>query len=87
MNAALRPPVLAALAVFAFTPSTVSSAAPTDAQPLGTRPPAPGETVSAIQRDELSSRRAFELVRSLCDEAGPRLAGSPGDRATDTFSA
>src|SRR5262245_45410153 len=25
--------------------------------------------------------RAFEWVRSLVDEAGPRLAGSPGDKA------
>ncbi len=35
----------------------------------------------ALQRDALSSGRAFELVRQLCDDTGPRLAGSPGDRA------
>lgn len=34
-----------------------------------------------IQREELSSTNAFEFVQSLCDEAGPRLAGSAGDRA------
>jgi Zn-dependent M28 family amino/carboxypeptidase len=41
----------------------------------------PDEPALALQREALSSRRAFDLVRSLCDEAGPRLAGSPGDRA------
>jgi hypothetical protein len=35
----------------------------------------------ALQRDELSSSHAYAIVRSLCDEVGPRLAGSPGDRA------
>jgi hypothetical protein len=35
----------------------------------------------ALQRDELSSSHAYDFVRSLCDEVGPRLAGSPGDRA------
>jgi carboxypeptidase Q len=34
-----------------------------------------------LQRDELSSSQAFSIVRSLCDEVGPRLAGSAGDRA------
>jgi carboxypeptidase Q len=34
-----------------------------------------------IQRAELSDSHAFAIVRSLCDEVGPRLAGSPGDRA------
>lgn len=33
-------------------------------------------------RDQgLESRNSFELVRSLTTEVGPRLAGSPGDRA------
>jgi hypothetical protein len=35
----------------------------------------------ALQREELSSSHAYAIVRSLCDEVGPRLAGSPGDRA------
>jgi hypothetical protein len=38
-------------------------------------------TATVVQREALSSRRAFELVRSLCDEAGPRPAGSTGDHA------
>ena len=34
-----------------------------------------------LQRDELSGSHAFAFVQSLCDEVGPRPAGSPGDRA------
>jgi carboxypeptidase Q len=34
---------------------------------------------AALQRDALSSSHAFAIVRSLCDEVGPRLAGSPAD--------
>jgi carboxypeptidase Q len=34
---------------------------------------------TALQRDALSSSHAFAIVRSLCDEVGPRLAGSPAD--------
>lgn len=36
---------------------------------------------AAIQRDELSGSHAYSIVRSLCDEVGPRPAGSRGDRA------
>jgi len=36
---------------------------------------------TALQREALSSTHAFAIVRSLCDEAGPRLPGSQGDRA------
>ena len=39
------------------------------------------DSVAAIQREELSGSHAYTIVRSLCDEVGPRLAGSPGDRA------
>ncbi|HEY8038154.1 MAG TPA: M20/M25/M40 family metallo-hydrolase [Polyangiaceae bacterium] len=34
-----------------------------------------------LQREELTRSNATAFVRSLCDEVGPRLAGSPGDRA------
>jgi hypothetical protein len=36
---------------------------------------------ASIQRDELSGSHAYSIVRSLCDEVGPRPAGSRGDRA------
>src|ERR1700689_2226202 len=36
---------------------------------------------AAIQRDELSGSHAYSIVRSLCDEVGPRPAGSRADRA------
>ncbi|MGH7293954.1 MAG: M20/M25/M40 family metallo-hydrolase, partial [Polyangiaceae bacterium] len=39
------------------------------------------DAAATLQREELSSSHAFSIVRSLCDEVGPRLAGSPGDRA------
>lgn len=34
-----------------------------------------------VQREALSNSHAFAFVRSLCDEVGPRLAGSPEDKA------
>jgi carboxypeptidase Q len=40
-----------------------------------------------IQRAELSDSHAFAIVRSLCDEVGPRLAGSPADRAAVAWAA
>ncbi|HEY1693745.1 MAG TPA: M20/M25/M40 family metallo-hydrolase [Polyangiaceae bacterium] len=39
------------------------------------------DAAATLQRDELASSQAFAIVRSLCDGVGPRLAGSPGDRA------
>jgi hypothetical protein len=39
------------------------------------------DAAATLQREELSSSHAFSIVRSLCDEVGPRMAGSPGDRA------
>src|ERR1700689_3797367 len=36
---------------------------------------------AALQRDALSGSHAYSIVRSLCDEVGPRPAGSPADRA------
>jgi hypothetical protein len=35
----------------------------------------------SVQRDALGSSRAYAIVQSLCDEVGPRMAGTPGDRA------
>ena len=37
--------------------------------------------VEALQRSALEGSGALELVRSLTTEVGPRLAGSPGDKA------
>lgn len=34
-----------------------------------------------VQREALGNSHAFGFVRSLCDEVGPRLAGSPADKA------
>ena len=51
--------------------SASSSAAPSDI-------PAP---IAEIQKLAKTSSRAYAIVRSLTDEVGPRLAGSPGDRA------
>jgi hypothetical protein len=39
------------------------------------------DTTATLQREELSGSHAYSIVRSLCDEVGPRPAGSPGDRA------
>jgi hypothetical protein len=44
-------------------------------------PAAPPVTAASLQREALASRHAFGFVQSLCDTVGPRLAGSPGDRA------
>lgn len=38
-------------------------------------------TASSLRDDAMKGTRAFEIVRSLTLETGPRLAGSPGDRA------
>lgn len=42
---------------------------------------APAPALLQLQRDALTSTRAFGFVRSLSDEVGPRMAGSPGDPA------
>ncbi len=39
------------------------------------------DAATTLQRDELSGSHAYANVRSLCDEVGPRPAGSRGDRA------
>ncbi len=38
-------------------------------------------TLAMLRERALGSRNAFELVRSLVVEVGPRFAGTPGDRA------
>lgn len=38
-------------------------------------------TASALRDGAMQGTRAYEIVRSLTLETGPRLAGSPGDRA------
>ncbi len=38
-------------------------------------------TASSLQSDALTSHHAFDFVQGLCDTVGPRLAGSPGDKA------
>ncbi|RPH54017.1 M28 family peptidase, partial [bacterium] len=46
--------------------------------------PVPAEVRSqaeALQRSALEGTRAYDVVRSLTVEVGPRLAGSPGDKA------
>ena len=48
------------------------------AQPLS---PEIAATASSLRDGAMKGTRAFELVRSLTLETGPRLAGSPGDRA------
>lgn len=48
--------------------------------PLAASLLSPDAAVS-VQRDALASSHAYSIVRSLCDEVGPRMAGSPGDRA------
>jgi len=48
----------------------------------GDAPPASApEEPAQLQRSALSGTRAFDFVRSLTDQVGPRLAGSPGDAA------
>ena len=42
---------------------------------------APPAVIAALTVAGLGSRHAAEIVQSLTDEVGPRLAGSPGDKA------
>jgi len=69
---ALLPPLLAALLSAAPAPA----AEPADVLAPGTR-----AAVAAIAEKGTGPTRAAEWVRRLTDEVGPRLAGSPGDRA------
>src|SRR5580704_7477380 len=45
------------------------------------------DAAATLQREELSSSHAYAIVRSLCDEVGPRPAGSRGDRAAVAWAA
>jgi carboxypeptidase Q len=74
----MRTLVLAAtLAVFAGVLAPVTPAAAADAN--YTR--ADLATAAQLRDAALQANRAWELVSSLTTEVGPRLAGSPGDRA------
>ena len=65
----LMPLVAASLCLCTIPPASADS------------PSAEAVTAASLQRDALVSRHAFGFVQSLCDTVGPRLAGSPGDRA------
>lgn len=59
-------------------------AAPAVPQPPASVASIPSEivsTASALRDGAMEGTRAYEIVRSLTFETGPRLAGSPGDRA------
>src|SRR5262249_14287600 len=62
-----------------------SSAAPSDSgsvrQTLAAAPAAPPGPADKLRETTLQSSRALDTVRSLVDNVGARLAGSPGDRA------
>lgn len=50
-------------------------------------PSAMAATASDVQREALGDSHAYAFARSLCDEVGPRLAGSAGDRAAVAWAA
>lgn len=52
-----------------------------DAPSAGPLPQAVAQQATALQQKALAGTQAFDVVRSLTVEVGPRLAGSPGDRA------
>lgn len=70
-NAAVAPATPAASGAASASPS------PGPAAPTSPR----GRTAAQIQAATLASSSAFEIVRSLTDEAGARLAGTPGNDA------
>jgi carboxypeptidase Q len=49
-------------------------------------PPAALAAPADVQREALGDSHAYGFVRSLCDEVGPRLAGSPGDKAGEAWA-
>lgn len=71
------PPCAANVASVSAAPSAsaASSVAVLDKPPLVADP-----IVDKLQALAHSDSRAFDLVRSLVDEAGPRMSGSPGDK-------
>ena len=73
---ARRPFLPALLATLLATPPAAAADAPADPLAAETR-----TAVSSLAAAGSSPTRATEWVRRLTDEVGPRLAGSPGDRA------
>lgn len=68
--------------------STSSGAAPNasagvaPAKPASDKPAVASDpTVEKLQARALGDSHAYDLVRSLVDEVGPRMSGSPGDKA------
>jgi carboxypeptidase Q len=61
-------------------PEPAPTPAPPPAPPPAPTPPPEEGAVKALREAVLSSSRAFDLVRSLSGEAGPRLSGSPGNK-------
>jgi carboxypeptidase Q len=85
------PPVRLAspLAALLLTLSPVAAVAPAAAAPASSPTPAATTALTpavltearALRDRALADDTAYELVRSLTTEVGPRLAGTPGDAA------
>ncbi|MCL4806323.1 MAG: peptidase M28 family protein, partial [Thermoanaerobaculia bacterium] len=69
------------LVLAATTPGPTLAEDPADPLPASTR-----AAVAALAGKGSTPTRATEWVRRLTDEVGPRLAGSPGDRAAVAWS-
>ncbi|HEU5250434.1 MAG TPA: peptidase M28 family protein, partial [Thermoanaerobaculia bacterium] len=69
---------LATIVVASFALVSTSGAA--DRGP-GVIPPVVRKTAESLSAQAFAGTRASEWVRSLIDTAGPRLSGSPGDKA------
>ena len=80
---ALLVPLLLALPAFAGGARGGAAAvpAPADRGPAAVPEPATVAAVRALAARGTSGTRAFEWLRRLTDEVGPRMSGSPGDRA------
>ena len=62
-----------------FTAPALSASSAPSAVVAASAPPLP-DAIAKLQQLAATSSRAYEIVRSLTDEVGPRLAGSPGDK-------
>ncbi|HEX5760836.1 MAG TPA: M28 family peptidase, partial [Thermoanaerobaculia bacterium] len=69
-----------ALALSTAAAALAAAPAP-QAPPPAALPAELRETAAALQAAALQGTGAYEIVRSLTTEVGPRLAGSPGDKA------
>ncbi|MRG95834.1 M20/M25/M40 family metallo-hydrolase [Polyangium spumosum] len=67
-------PAPATATATAAAPATAAAAAPAPA-------PVVDVNITSLQRAAQADSQAYDMVRSLVDEVGPRLAGSPGDKA------